>query len=100
VFADYDEDCQYAVRCLHRYWEWQVELNSLIASVGIKDVPQKPIPCADFRIADQSRTWFICDHGYTRQTGAKVSFFSVTNFKLLTQRALCWNFDIITTILN
>ncbi len=55
----------------------RIRINGLTQWVGIKDAPQNQSLYADFRIADRSGVGISVyndKNGYTRQTGAKVSF--------------------------
>lgn len=55
----------------------RIRVNGLAQWVGVKDAPQNQALYADFRVLDQSGVgvFFYNDkNGYTRQTGAKVSF--------------------------
>ncbi|MBP4141132.1 type IX secretion system membrane protein PorP/SprF [Flavobacterium sp. I-SCBP12n] len=56
---------------------FRIRANGLTQWVGIKDAPDNQSVYADFRIADQSGvgvSLYNDSNGYTRQTGAKVSF--------------------------
>ncbi|CAM2867811.1 PorP/SprF family type IX secretion system membrane protein [Flavobacterium frigoris] len=55
----------------------RIRANGMTQWVGIKDAPENQSLYADFRIADQSGIGFSVyndKNGFTRQTGAKVSF--------------------------
>ena len=55
----------------------RIRANGMTQWVGIKDAPENQSLYADFRIADQSGVGFSVyndKNGFTRQTGAKVSF--------------------------
>lgn len=55
----------------------RIRLNGLTQWVGIKDAPQNQSLYADFRILDRSGvgiSLYNDKNGYTRQTGAKISF--------------------------
>jgi type IX secretion system PorP/SprF family membrane protein len=55
----------------------RIRINGLTQWVGIKDAPQNQSAYADFRILDRSGVGISVyndKNGYTRQTGAKVSF--------------------------
>jgi type IX secretion system PorP/SprF family membrane protein len=55
----------------------RIRLNGLTQWVGIKDAPDNQAAYADFRILDRSGvgiSLYNDKNGYTRQTGAKVSF--------------------------
>lgn len=55
----------------------RIRLNGLTQWVGIKDAPQNQSLYADFRVLDRSGvgiSLYNDKNGYTRQTGAKISF--------------------------
>jgi type IX secretion system PorP/SprF family membrane protein len=55
----------------------RIRVNGLTQWVGIKDAPQNQSLYADFRIADRSGvgiTLYNDKNGFTKQTGAKISF--------------------------